>query len=391
MDRWLAAALDYIPRWIEFQMQASQQPGCLLAIAHRGKIVLERAFGTANLDTGEALTPRHRFRVASHSKSFTAAGIMKLREQGKLKLDDAAGHYRRGPASGGRARHHRATALAQRRPHPRRRRRRPVLRPPAVTQRGASARRPETAARHRAEHAHEILQPRLSACSASSSRQITGEPYAKWIKREIVDAAGLTETTPDMPLRRGTPFARGHSGRILLGRRLVIPGDYPRNAIGAGGRLRLDRGRSRALFRAAFAAGAPERDLGGEPARNDAPAVAQSELRHRAAITVSAPSAARSTAGTGSAIPAACKAISRAPASAAAGAHGLGAHQRDRRLGHVWVDGVVHICRPSRATARRSRKTKDWSGRFWTPVGRASISSRWATRCWWPRPASSTR
>src|SRR5438876_6560194 len=93
MDRWLASALDYVPRWIDFQMAASQQPGCIIAIAHRDKIILERAFGHANLSTGEELTPRHRFRVASHSKSFTAAGILKLREQGKLKLDDAAGQF----------------------------------------------------------------------------------------------------------------------------------------------------------------------------------------------------------------------------------------------------------------------------------------------------------
>src|SRR4029077_1531847 len=59
MDRWLTPALDYIPRWIEFQMQASQQPGCIVAVAHRDKIVLERAFGFANLETGEPLTPRH--------------------------------------------------------------------------------------------------------------------------------------------------------------------------------------------------------------------------------------------------------------------------------------------------------------------------------------------
>src|SRR5256885_11424707 len=93
MEKWLEPALDYIPRWIEFQMAASQQPGCIIAIVHRDKIVLERAFGSANLDSGEALTPRHRFRVASHSKSFTAAGIMKLRERHKLKLDDGAGDY----------------------------------------------------------------------------------------------------------------------------------------------------------------------------------------------------------------------------------------------------------------------------------------------------------
>jgi len=87
MDRWLSSALEYIPRWVDFQMQASQQPGCIVAIAHRDRIVLERAWGSANLDTGERLTPRHRFRIASHTKSFTAAAILKLREQGKLKLD----------------------------------------------------------------------------------------------------------------------------------------------------------------------------------------------------------------------------------------------------------------------------------------------------------------
>ena len=62
---------------------------------------------------------------------------------------------------------------------------------------------------------------------------VTGEPYRAWIQREIIDAAGLAETAPDVPLRRGTPFARGHSGRILLGRRVVIPGENPTNALTA--------------------------------------------------------------------------------------------------------------------------------------------------------------
>src|SRR5205085_7308697 len=46
-----------------------------------------------DLVKGVALTPRHRFRVASHSKSFTASGLMKLREQGRLRLDDPVGRY----------------------------------------------------------------------------------------------------------------------------------------------------------------------------------------------------------------------------------------------------------------------------------------------------------
>ena len=234
MDRWLAAALDYIPRWIDFQMQVSQQPGCIIAIAHRGNVVLERAFGTANLGTGEALTPRHRFRVASHSKSFTAAGIMKLREQRRLKLDDAAGDYLDGlhpdvaRATIAQLLSHTAGIIrdgedagqfVDRRPYLNEAELRAELKLPLVIA-------PGTRMKY-SNHGFGLLGLIIKA--------ITGEPYATWIKREIVDAAGLKETTPDMPLRRGTPFARGHTGRILLGRRLVIPGDNPCNAIDAAG------------------------------------------------------------------------------------------------------------------------------------------------------------
>jgi CubicO group peptidase (beta-lactamase class C family) len=93
MDAWQKAALDYIQSWLAFQMRLSQLPGCTVAIAHRDKVVAEFAFGHANLASGEKLTPRHRFRVASHSKSFTSAGLMKLREQRKLRLDDPVGDY----------------------------------------------------------------------------------------------------------------------------------------------------------------------------------------------------------------------------------------------------------------------------------------------------------
>src|SRR5688500_16013619 len=94
--KWLSPALEYIPRWMEFQMRASQQPGCAIAIAHKDKIVFEEAFGYADLAKRTPLTPRHRFRIASHSKTFTTAGVMKLRERRKLKLDDEVGQYVRG-------------------------------------------------------------------------------------------------------------------------------------------------------------------------------------------------------------------------------------------------------------------------------------------------------
>src|SRR5262249_50463586 len=100
MEKWLSAALDYIPEWLDFQMRQTEQPGCVFAAAHRGRLVLERAFGVADLASREKLTPphppRHRFPVAPHPKSCTAAAVMKLREAGRLRLDDAAGQYVKG-------------------------------------------------------------------------------------------------------------------------------------------------------------------------------------------------------------------------------------------------------------------------------------------------------
>jgi D-alanyl-D-alanine carboxypeptidase len=92
-EDWLEPALDYIPQWLEYQMRESEQPGCVLALAHDDKVVFERAFGHADIVGRIPLTPRRRFRVASHSKTFSAAGILKLREQRKLSLDDRAGQY----------------------------------------------------------------------------------------------------------------------------------------------------------------------------------------------------------------------------------------------------------------------------------------------------------
>ena len=93
MDDWLAPALDYIAQWLEYQMRESEQPGCVLALVHDGRVVFDRAFGHADIIDRVLLTPRHRFRVASHSKTFSAAGILKLREQRKLSLDDWVGQY----------------------------------------------------------------------------------------------------------------------------------------------------------------------------------------------------------------------------------------------------------------------------------------------------------
>ncbi len=61
MPPWLKPALQYIPQVIDHQMRQSEQPGCQLAIVHRGKVVLQHAAGLANLRSGATLTKPSMF------------------------------------------------------------------------------------------------------------------------------------------------------------------------------------------------------------------------------------------------------------------------------------------------------------------------------------------
>ena len=63
-------------------------PGLSFTIARNDSIKIERCYGYADKDTKELMTPGNRFRIASISKPFTATAIMKLVEQGKLRLQD---------------------------------------------------------------------------------------------------------------------------------------------------------------------------------------------------------------------------------------------------------------------------------------------------------------
>jgi|SRR5581483_7530418 len=65
-------------------------PGATLAIAKDGRLIYARGFGFADLLKKIAADPLALFRIASVSKPITAVAILKLVEEGKLKLDDRA-------------------------------------------------------------------------------------------------------------------------------------------------------------------------------------------------------------------------------------------------------------------------------------------------------------
>jgi CubicO group peptidase (beta-lactamase class C family) len=93
-------AAEYAGTWVALRRITLQVPGVQLAVAVAGEVLVEQAHGSARLpgtdgpdDEGEPLRTDHLFRIASHSKTFTATAVMQLVEQGRLRLDDTVAEH----------------------------------------------------------------------------------------------------------------------------------------------------------------------------------------------------------------------------------------------------------------------------------------------------------
>jgi CubicO group peptidase (beta-lactamase class C family) len=75
---------DLIRSW----MAERQIPGAALIVIRRGKIVKSANYGYADADVRRRVTDKTVFEIASMTKQFTAAAVLLLVEEGKLKLDD---------------------------------------------------------------------------------------------------------------------------------------------------------------------------------------------------------------------------------------------------------------------------------------------------------------
>jgi CubicO group peptidase (beta-lactamase class C family) len=84
----VGAALDgYLRRIEAFGFSGS------VLVARRGEVVLDRGYGLADEETGESYTAATLFDVASVSKQFTAAAVLKLEMEGRLRVADTVGRF----------------------------------------------------------------------------------------------------------------------------------------------------------------------------------------------------------------------------------------------------------------------------------------------------------
>lgn len=74
-------------------VQAKRSPGLAIGVVKDGRVVYARGFGYADLSKRTRFAPNTQTYIGSVSKQFTAAAILLLQQEGKLKLDDAVTTY----------------------------------------------------------------------------------------------------------------------------------------------------------------------------------------------------------------------------------------------------------------------------------------------------------
>jgi D-alanyl-D-alanine carboxypeptidase len=366
---WLSAAVDYLPRWLEHQMRITEQPGCAIAVAHKGKLVFEAAFGHADLSRGMALTPRHRFRVASHSKTFTAAALMKLREKRKLQLDDPVGRH-----VGGLRADVGALTLAQLASHS-----------AGLVRDGTDATQWSLQRAFLSEKAlrEDLAQPPTQDANTRfkysnhgygllglAIEQITGESYVEWVAREIVAEAGLEETSPDaqvLPAR--AKLAKAHSAKHPLGKRVAIDVGMSTHALASATGF-VSTAADLARF---FASLAPE-------ARGSVLSVASrcemtrrqwrsehdSGARWYGLGMVAGTTGAWDHVGHSGGFPGVITRTACVPQHQLAVSVLTNAADG---LSHQWLDGALHVLQAFEKHGAPSRRTSRWQGRFWNLWG----------------------
>jgi N-acyl-D-amino-acid deacylase len=65
-------------------------PGLAIAVMKDGRLVVARGYGYADVQNDEGVEPDALFRIASLSKPITAVAVLKLREEGRVALNDRA-------------------------------------------------------------------------------------------------------------------------------------------------------------------------------------------------------------------------------------------------------------------------------------------------------------
>lgn len=219
----VASAATYWDRWVAFRQRYTRVPGVQAAWWYDDGPVLSAAHGRADVASDTALSTSHLFRIASHSKTFTATAVFRLLEAGRLRLDDPVETWL-GWLSG--------------QPLGDRTLRELLAHGGGVVRDGRdgdfwqlSRAFPDRAAlRTAATDGADVLPANQQfkysnigyALLGQVIEAVSGTSYADFLRREVVDVLGLQRTGPELDPGRGDDYATGYSSLAYASRRLPI-------------------------------------------------------------------------------------------------------------------------------------------------------------------------
>ncbi|MDB5242081.1 MAG: beta-lactamase [Spirosoma sp.] len=89
----LQAAFPIVEKLYRERAEKFHYPGLAFGIVLDGKLVYSGGMGYTDIAKKTPATPKSLFKIASMTKSLTAMAILKLRDEGRLRLDDPAEQY----------------------------------------------------------------------------------------------------------------------------------------------------------------------------------------------------------------------------------------------------------------------------------------------------------
>src|SRR5690349_9262206 len=89
----LASTFSQIEQLFRGFAEQRHVPGLSFGIVANGDLVYSGGFGLRNVAEQAPVSADSVFRIASMTKSITAMCVIKLRDEGKLRLDDPVSEY----------------------------------------------------------------------------------------------------------------------------------------------------------------------------------------------------------------------------------------------------------------------------------------------------------
>src|SRR5712691_4388608 len=87
---------DELEATVNEELKATNTPGAAVGVIVGDQVVFAKGFGVSNIETRTPVSSDTLFRIASTTKMLTAAALVALAEQGKIKLDEPIGKYVKG-------------------------------------------------------------------------------------------------------------------------------------------------------------------------------------------------------------------------------------------------------------------------------------------------------